>query len=64
MGERRVTTRDRGATMSTTDEQGTGGRDDEAEELAQGGGVGLGAGEPTTFEPEEDPEAPAAGPSS
>lgn len=48
--------------MSTTDEQGTGGRDDETEELAQGGGVGVGAGEPNTFEPEEDPDAPAAEP--
>lgn len=48
--------------MSTSDEQGAGGRDDETEELAQGGGVGLGAGEPTMFEPEEDPEAPAADP--
>ncbi|WP_315098264.1 hypothetical protein [uncultured Cellulomonas sp.] len=27
------------------------------EELAQAGGVGLGAGEPSTFEPEEDPES-------
>ncbi len=27
------------------------------EELAQSGGVGISAGEPSTFEPEEDPEA-------
>ena len=34
-------------------------RDDtttDPEELAQSGGVGIGAGEPSTFEPEEDPE--------
>lgn len=49
--------------MSTTDEQGYTGRDDrdargdDAEELAQSGGVGIGAGEPNTFEPEEVPEA-------
>ncbi|NKY39758.1 hypothetical protein [Cellulomonas septica] len=48
--------------MSTTDEQGDAGRDDETQELAQGGGVGVGAGEPNTFEPEEDPDAPAAEP--
>ena len=30
---------------------------DDADELAQAGGVGLGAGEPSTFEPEEDPES-------
>jgi hypothetical protein len=27
----------------------------DAEELAQAGGVGIGAGAPSTFEPEEDP---------
>ena len=30
---------------------------DDAEDLAQHGGVGIGAGEPSTFEPEEDPES-------
>ena len=29
----------------------------ETEELAKAGGVGIGAGEPSTFEPEEDPES-------
>jgi hypothetical protein len=29
----------------------------DTDELAQAGGVGLGAGEPSTFEPEEDPES-------
>lgn len=50
--------------MSTTDEQGDAGRADETQELAEGGGVGVGSGEPTTFEPEEDPDAPAAEPPS
>jgi hypothetical protein len=27
------------------------------EQLAASGGVGIGAGEPSTFEPEEDPES-------
>ena len=36
------------------------GRDEatkDPDELAQSGGVGIGAGEPSTFEPEEDPES-------
>ena len=32
-------------------------QDGDVEELAEHGGVGLAAGEPSTFEPEEDPEA-------
>lgn len=34
----------------------------DADELAQAGGVGIGAGEPSTFEPEEDPESVDEGP--
>ncbi|MET0789543.1 MAG: hypothetical protein ABWY33_09895 [Cellulomonas sp.] len=33
------------------------GQKTDAEELALSGGVGIGSGEPSTFEPEEDPES-------
>jgi hypothetical protein len=44
----------------------TSGDHPDPEELAAAGGVGIGAGAPSTFEPEEDPEAvvDAAGPTS
>jgi len=32
-------------------------QDTDVEELAEHGGVGISAGEPSTFEPEEDPDA-------
>ena len=42
-----------GNTDRHSDDNGT----PDAEELAAAGGVGIGAGEPSTFEPEEDPES-------
>ena len=43
--------------MTESGEHRGDGKVHDPEELAQAGGVGLGAGEPSTFEPEEDPES-------
>ncbi|GEK22607.1 hypothetical protein [Cellulomonas xylanilytica] len=43
--------------MTDTDPTPDGGKTTDPEELAQTGGVGIGTGEPSTFEPEEDPDA-------
>jgi hypothetical protein len=52
----RVSTKE-GATVSEVDGTGRDEQKTDPEELAQSGGVGIGAGEPSTFEPEEDPES-------
>jgi len=55
-------TRDDGANEDSTDEDGTAKNDGLGQEgtiPSEPGSVGVGAGEPTTFEPEEDPDAAA-----
>lgn len=42
--------------MTHIEDDGREGQGAEEQELAEGGGIGIGAGEPSTFEPEEDPE--------
>ncbi|WP_156043916.1 hypothetical protein [Cellulomonas sp. URHE0023] len=42
--------------MTASDDPRHEGKVDDPEELARAGGVGIGAGEPSTFEPEEDTE--------
>jgi hypothetical protein len=42
--------------MTDTDPTPRDGQTTDPDDLAQAGGVGIGAGEPSTFEPEEDPE--------
>jgi hypothetical protein len=52
-----VTTEERATTMSTESEF-TGGADNPTGEVPNAeSGAGMGAGEPSSFEPEEDPEA-------
>ena len=43
------------AAKSRTDSTNAPEQTTDAEELAQAGGVGIGAGAPSTFEPEEEP---------
>ncbi len=55
-------TRDDGANEDSTDDDGTAKEDGLGQEgtiPSEPGSVGVGAGEPTTFEPEEDPDAAA-----